>query len=575
MSTENITVLFTDLVGSTALQSSVDPEAADVLRRDHFTILRQAVAETGGREVKNLGDGLMVVFGSASAALTCAVAMQQGVEFDGRDGAHGARLRVGLSSGEVTRDDDDYFGDPVIEASRLCARCDGGQILATELVRLNAGRRCPHVCHSLGALELKGLPDAVESVEVAWEPLPGDVDQFANLPGLLQEAGRFPFAGRQKEAESLMGAYSSVAAGANRLVLIAGEPGIGKTRLTSELAGQVLTDGGLVLAGRSDELVGAPYQPFVEALRWRFSQPGGVDALGSRGGELVRLVPELSHVVPDLPSPLASSPEAERLVMFDAVRGWLAVLTAVQPVLLVLDDLHWADMGSLLLLRHVVTNDPVSRLMVVATYRDTDLDRTHPLSNVLAEFHRRGDVERIALSGLDEREVSDLMAKTAGHDLDEAGTSLAMTLQGDTGGNPFFVGEVLRHLAESGTITQEGGRWVATQDGDVPSRRDPPGGRAAAHGPPRRVPEDTEFSIGHRDPLRPRSPGRGHRDPCRRRTRRHRAGARRPPGPGDRLRMLPVRGRSCAIDTPRRALDHQARTPASGSSPGIGDTARQ
>jgi len=468
VTTENITVLFTDLVGSTQLQSSVAPEEADGIRRDHFTVLRQAVAESGGREVKNLGDGLMVVFGSASAALACAVAMQQGVEVDGRVRAQDIGLRVGLAGGEVTREDDDYFGEPVIEAARLCARCEGGQILASDLVRLMAGRRNPHTTTTVGALELKGLPDPVDTVEVRWEPLGGAAAGGAALPGLLTESGRFPFAGRRKEAELLLGAYRTVTTGATRLVLIAGEPGIGKTRLTSELAGQVLGAGGTVLAGRSDELVGAPYQPFVEALRWQIAQPGGVDTLGAGAGELVRLVPELSHIVPDVRPPITAAPEAERLALFEAVRSWLAARAGEQPVLLVLDDLHWADMGTLLLLRHVIANDPVPRLLVVSTYRDTDLDRTHPLSSVLAEFHRRGDVDRIALSGLDEREVEDLMVKTAGHDLDEAGTALALSLQEDTGGNPFFVGEVLRHLAESGTIAQEGGRWVAARvDGDT------------------------------------------------------------------------------------------------------------
>jgi class 3 adenylate cyclase len=127
VSTENVTVLFTDVVGSTALQSSVAPDVADALRRDHFTMLRQAIAETGGTEVKNLGDGLMIVFNSASAALSCAVTMQQGVGLDGRGREVKLGIRVGLSAGEVTREDDYYFGDPVIEAARLCARGDGAR----------------------------------------------------------------------------------------------------------------------------------------------------------------------------------------------------------------------------------------------------------------------------------------------------------------------------------------------------------------------------------------------------------------------------------------------------------------
>ena len=110
--------------------------------------------------MKNLGDGLMVVFSSASAALACGVAMQQGVEQDNLEAGHSVGLRVGLSGGEVSREDDDYFGDPVVEAARLCALCDSGQVLAADIVRAMAGRRSRIECRSLGELVLKGLPDA-------------------------------------------------------------------------------------------------------------------------------------------------------------------------------------------------------------------------------------------------------------------------------------------------------------------------------------------------------------------------------------------------------------------------------
>ena len=120
MTTQNVAVLFTDVVGSTELSQSVSAESADDVRRRIFATMRQAIAETGGAEVKNLGDGLMVVFHSASDALSCAVAMQQGADRDNRDHPHRVEIRVGLSGGEVTHEEDDYFGDPVVEAARLC-----------------------------------------------------------------------------------------------------------------------------------------------------------------------------------------------------------------------------------------------------------------------------------------------------------------------------------------------------------------------------------------------------------------------------------------------------------------------
>ena len=158
MTTVNIAVLFTDIVGSTEMQSKLSPETADEFRRDHFLVLRQAIAETGGTEVKNLGDGLMAAFDSASSAISCAVAMHQGVEIDGRGRPEHVEIRIGLSGGEVTREDGDYFGDPVIEAARLCAVCEPGHILASTVVALMAGRRNPHPTQSIGPIRLKGLP---------------------------------------------------------------------------------------------------------------------------------------------------------------------------------------------------------------------------------------------------------------------------------------------------------------------------------------------------------------------------------------------------------------------------------
>jgi len=230
------------------------------------------------------------------------------------------------------------------------------------------------------------------------------------------------------------------------------------------VARQVQADGGLVIAGRCDELVGAPYQPFGEALRSQLRVPGGVLSLGTLAGELIRLVPELDAFVPGLQPPLTADPDAERTKLFDAVVAWLTDTASRQPVLLVLDDLHWADHGTLLLMRHVAINQPVPKLLVLGTYRDTDVDRRHPLQSVLAELRRRGEVERIALDGLDETEIVELMTAAAGHELEADGIELAHALQEETAGNPFFVGEVLRHLAETGAITQRDGAWVAGRD---------------------------------------------------------------------------------------------------------------
>ena len=134
--------------------------------------------------------------------------------------------------------------------------------------------------------------------------------------------------------------------------------------------------------------------------------------------------------------------------------GLLEGASADEPVVLIIDDLHWADAPTLSLLRHVCISGPAMRAMVVGTYRDSDLSREHPLTALLADLHREQGVERMKLTGLDGEDVIALMEAAAGHELDEDGRELAREIARETAGNPFFAGEVLRHLTESGTLVQ-------------------------------------------------------------------------------------------------------------------------
>src|SRR5262249_5880356 len=151
--------------------------------------------------------------------------------------------------------------------------------------------------------------------------------------------------------------------------------------------------------------------------------------------------------------------------LFEAATGLLSEASQQQPIVLVLDDLHWAGAPELLLLKHILKTAMPLRLLVIGTYRDSDLTRTHPLISVLADFPRERGVERVALQGLDEAAVVGLVTAAAGHELAAPGVALARALHRDTEGSPFFIGEILRHLSESGAIFQEDGRW--TFKGDI------------------------------------------------------------------------------------------------------------
>lgn len=467
-----ITILFTDLVGSTALAQQLGDTAADELRREHFEQLRKAVTATGGTEVKTIGDAMMVSYSSATDAIAGAVAMQQRVY------AHNAniglpsvqiQMRVGISAGDASYEDNDWFGTPVVEASRLCGAAEGGQILVTDIVRVLAGSRAAHGLTRIGEVVGKGLSAPMSACEVTWAPdavvTKGRLE--VALPPQVEQDDVFGFVGRADQRDALLGAWRTVTSAGRLAVFVGGEPGIGKTRIVKELCRDAHHQGGIVLWGACDEELAMPYQPFVEAFRW-LAESMAPDVLrelvSSYGGELLPLIPDLAKRVPGLDARLNDDPETERYRLFEAATELLRGLSAREPVLLVLDDLHWARKPTLVLLRHLLKSSVPMNLLIVATYRDTDLDRTHPLSEVLADMRRQNGVERLMLHGLDEGGVQQFLERVAGHELDDRGIALARAIAHETEGNPFFVGEVLRHLSESGALVYRDGRWSSDKE---------------------------------------------------------------------------------------------------------------
>jgi class 3 adenylate cyclase len=463
-----ITLMFTDLVGSTQLLGSLGEDGAADLRRRHFAVVREAVAAAGGHEVKSLGDGLMVAFESAAAGVACARDIQRRVAE-----AHGdVGVRIGLHAGEPDREEGDFFGTPVVVASRLCDQAGAGQIVASELVRGLVAAREGGAFRPLGALQLKGLPEPVSAWEIHW----GDgappaaatgapADLRAPLPPELVRPSAADFSGRA-DALARLRLELSAARNGLRVTLVSGEPGIGKTRLAAELAKVAHAEGAVVLFGRCDEEGLVPYQPFAEALRTYLAAVPGAAALATGMERLAGAVPVVSAG--------DSDPAAERLALFEAALAFFERLAAEQALVLVLDDLHWADGPTLALLRHLVRRGTGMPVLVVGTYRDTDLSRTHPLAASLAELRREHAIERLNLVGLDESEVALMLTAAAGH---APPAPFARALQRETEGNPFFIEEIVRHLIETGTIVQRDGQW--TSDRSIEDMGIPEGVREA------------------------------------------------------------------------------------------------
>jgi AAA ATPase-like protein len=262
-----------------------------------------------------------------------------------------------------------------------------------------------------------------------------------------------PFVGRGDELARLRDRWRSACRGEGGMVLVSGEPGIGKTRIAAHLAAEVHAEGAVVLHGLTDEDSVVPFQPFVEALRHYAAHTPGL----ASDRDLDPVIDELASLVPELGrdrSPRSRPPDAlsGRYRLFDAVVRVLGHARRERPLLLVVEDLQWADAGTLLLLRAVVRQCAGAPMLVLADYRDREIDPKHGLSRLIADLRLEGAFERIALGGLDEGETAALVAARGAPDADD----LARQLHAHTAGNPFFIEELLRSLAE-GHAPEEGG----------------------------------------------------------------------------------------------------------------------
>ena len=303
---------------------------------------------------------------------------------------------------------------------------------------------------------------ALESIEA------GTISQ-APSPEVTTVAGsplyRRVFVGREAELRQLQSGFDGAMSGQGSLVMVVGEPGIGKTALCEQLSTYVTLRGGKTLVGHCYEegSMSLPYLAFVEALRSYVLTRDVKDLrkeLGTGAADIARIVSEIRERLKVKLQP-PGNPEEERYRLMQAVTGFLSNASTVQPLLVVLEDLHSADKGTLEMLTHVSRNLTGARLFLVGTYRDIEVDRAHPLSAALAELRRVSTYGRVVLRGLNADEVRRMLENITRQDVP---WGLAEAVHRQTEGNPLFVQEVVRYLAEEGLITREQGRWRATRD---------------------------------------------------------------------------------------------------------------
>jgi transcriptional regulator with XRE-family HTH domain len=284
-----------------------------------------------------------------------------------------------------------------------------------------------------------------------------DDDADASNVVWIESAGSASFVDREEELGLLREAWSSAKAGHRVLTLIGGEPGIGKTALTAELARLVHSGGGLVLYGRWDEHVLAPYQAFREALDdYARACPDGLlrQDLAGLAEEIARLCPEPAHRVGASAAPPQAAAEAERFRLFESLDAWIRRIADRHPVLLVLDDLQWADQPSLFLLQHLMRARRSTPLLTAAMYRDIGPERSE-FATALPSLSRDIDCRRLALRGLEHHAVTALLEDAVGRPFGERESVMVAQLEFETAGNPFFLLEMANHLSEVGAFDRD------------------------------------------------------------------------------------------------------------------------
>jgi class 3 adenylate cyclase/tetratricopeptide (TPR) repeat protein len=439
------TLLFTDIVGSTGRLRELGDAAWAALLARHHEVIRAVLAAHGGREVDTAGDGFLARFEAPAAAVRAAAAAAAGVA------PLGIEIRAGLHTGEVELDGNQIAGVGVHVAARVMARAGPGQVLVSGTVReLLAGSGLGFV--DLGVRQLKGfagrwrlfaldlatVPGDGQAEAVGWGPLAeGRGGTGVPFSGLLSVA-RSTFVGRVEELQVLEAARRRAADGEPVVVLMGGEAGVGKTRLVAELTARCATDGTRVLVGGCVPVGEGtlPYAPIVEALRALVAEVGVNEVRGLVGPSW----PELARLLPALGEPQDDPPgQAAQARLFELLLGLLGRLGEQARLVLVVEDLHWADGSTRSLLSFLVRNIRWERVLMVVTYR-SDEPGQQRLGPYLAELDRGGPVQRLELARLDRTETT---AQLTGI----LGAAPAVDLVDDvfarSEGNPFFTEELL------------------------------------------------------------------------------------------------------------------------------------
>jgi class 3 adenylate cyclase len=464
-----VTFLFTDIEGSTGLFQQHPDAMKDALVR-HNALLHDAIGTHRGHVFLVLGDGVCSVFDDAGDAVAAALAAQRALHEESWGEVGAVRARMGLHTGSAEALNGEYVSSLTLaRAQRVSAAGHGGQILLSSAAANRVRDDLPGrtTLRDLGVHKLRGITEPETLYQLVAADLPSEFpplraeDVAAASSAPLRQLVRGQLVGRASEVQQLRQHWAAAQQARGQLVLLSGEPGVGKTRLAQDLIAHAQQSGATILRGGCYEYEATtPYLPFVEAFReWTRRQSAAQlgAALGPAAPEIAKFAPEIETKLGALAVNASLSPSEERMRLFDNAARFLASLAAERGLLVFIDDVHWADQGTLSLLHYLLRHLRGDRVLVVAAYREIELDRTHPLASALVEWNRERLATRLVLGRLSRADTSALVATLFG--MQSVSDEFVSALYRETEGNPFFIEEVIKSLIEQGQIYREQDGW--------------------------------------------------------------------------------------------------------------------
>ncbi len=483
-------ILAADVAGYSLLMNIDEDATYNAWRSARNEVIDPGIEAGRGRIVKHTGDGFLAEFPTVLSAVECAVVIQQKMGLRNESLANGQRFqfRIGINLGDIIVDNEDIHGDGVNIAARLESIAEaGGVCISADVYRQVRNKpgfhfrdlgehsvkniQAPIQVYSVGRGELSEKPSdttplevAVPSVAKANEAGNPFEAMLENIPGAGQRPSTL-LVGRELEKQILLEAFQEAQQGGGNIVLIRGEPGIGKSSLASSFVEEVKGETAWVVYGQCHETLGSPpFWPWLQILR---NLQLTDDSLGLSPAAIFESLAEAESKQQNrITSTFGGSGDGdgggEQFLLFSKIANVLAQYASQRPLILVIDDLHWADKSSLLLLSHICRKLSQQAILVIGTYRDIEITRKHPLFESLGDISRQANLRRIALKGLSEKEVTGFIENTVSTTLSP---EILRSLYEKTEGNPLFVSEVARILQQEKTNLAHGQVAVEIPEG--------------------------------------------------------------------------------------------------------------